>query len=100
MKKQTLIIIILCVLVAAVVALSVTGVIGPQDGGSLAGYTKATPTVSPLNTIANVGKPWDHSWKENPGIEHMKQLEEEGNKMVEENLQKQREQAAKDNGEP
>ena len=35
MKKQTLIIIILCVLVAAAITLSVLGVIGPQD--SLAG---------------------------------------------------------------
>ena len=62
MKKQTIIIVILCVLVAAVIALSVTGVIGPQDGGSLAGYTKALPSVSPLNTIPNVGTPWDHSY--------------------------------------
>ena len=46
MKKQTLIIIIVCVLVAAVVALSVLGVIGPKD--SFAGYT-GVPTVSPPN---------------------------------------------------
>ena len=43
MKKQKIIIIILCVLVAAVVTLSVLGVIGPK--GSLAGYT-GVPTVS------------------------------------------------------
>ena len=52
MKKQTLIIIILCVLVAAVITLSVTGVIGPQDeSGSLAGYTVRNNEVSPPNTI-------------------------------------------------
>ena len=49
MKKQTLIIIALCVLVAAVIALSVLGVIGPQ--GSLAGYTIRNNEVSPPNTI-------------------------------------------------
>ena len=38
MKKQALIIIILCVLVAAVIALNVTGVIGPPQG--------STPTAS------------------------------------------------------
>ena len=38
MKKQTLIIIILCVLVAAVITLNVTGVIGPLLG--------STPTAS------------------------------------------------------
>ena len=43
MKKQTLIIIILCVLVAAVIALNATGVIGSE--GSFAGYTGG-PTVS------------------------------------------------------
>lgn len=43
MKKQTLIIIIVCVLVAAVVALSVLGIIGPK--ASFAGYT-GVPTVS------------------------------------------------------
>ena len=49
MKKQTLIIIILCVLVAAVIALSALGVIGPQ--GSLDGYTIRNNEVSPPNTI-------------------------------------------------
>ena len=49
MKKQTLIIIILCVLVAAVIALSVLGVVGSQ--GSLAGYTERNNEVSPPNTI-------------------------------------------------
>ena len=38
MKKQTIIIIALCVLVVAVVALSVLGVIGPPQG--------STPTAS------------------------------------------------------
>ena len=38
MKKKTLIIIILCVLVAAVIALNATGVIGPPQG--------STPTSS------------------------------------------------------
>ena len=64
MKKQTIIIVILCVLVAAVIALSVTGVIGPQDGGSLADYTRSgdVPTVSPPNTIPDIGTPWDQSF--------------------------------------
>ena len=61
MKKQTLIIIALCILVAAVVTLSVTGIIGPQDGGSLAGYT-GFPTVAPPNTIPNIPTSWDHSY--------------------------------------
>ena len=62
MKKQTFIIVILCVLVAAVIALSVTGVIGPQD--SLADYTRSgdVPTVSPPNTIPNIGTSWVHSY--------------------------------------
>ena len=52
MKKQAIIIIILVVLVAAVITLSVTGVIGPQDeAGSLAGYTIRNNEVSPPNTI-------------------------------------------------
>ena len=51
MKKQNFIIIVLCVLVAAVIALSCLGVIGPQDGGSLAGYTIRNNEVSPPNTI-------------------------------------------------
>ena len=49
MKKQTLIIIILCVLVAAVIALSALGVIGPQ--GSLDGYTIRDEVLTP-KTIA------------------------------------------------
>ena len=49
MKKQTLIILILCILVAAVIALNVTGVVPPQ--GSLAGYTIRNNEVSPPNTI-------------------------------------------------
>ena len=61
MKKQTLIIIALCVLVAAVIALSVTGVIGPQDGGSLAGNT-GVPTVTPPDTNpSNDINVWDNS---------------------------------------
>ena len=59
MKKQTLIIIILCVLVAAVIALSALGVIGPQ--GSFAGYDKGVPTVSPENTKPSSGDDWDYS---------------------------------------
>ena len=61
MKNQTLIIIILCVLVVAVIALSVTGVIGPQ--GSFAGYSRNgdPPTVSPPNTLPDIGTPWDQS---------------------------------------
>ena len=61
MKKQTVIMLILCVLVAAVITLSVLGVIGPQD--SLAGYTRngAPPTVSPSNTIPEYGTPWEQS---------------------------------------
>ena len=53
MKKQTIIIVFLCVLVAAVVALNVLGVIGPQEStsGSLAGYTVRNNEVSPPNTI-------------------------------------------------
>ena len=66
MKKQTLIIIILCVLVAAVIALSVTGVIGPQD--SFTGYTREgdPPTVSPPNTLPEIGTPWDQSFPTTP----------------------------------
>ena len=61
MKKQTVIIIVLCILIVAVIALSITGVIGPQ--GSLAGYTRngAPPTVSPPNTLPDIGTPWDQS---------------------------------------
>ena len=66
MKKQTLIIIILCVLVAAVMALSVLGVIGPQ--GSLTGYSRNgdPPTVSPPNTLPDIGTPWDQSFPTTP----------------------------------
>ena len=55
MKKQTLIVIILCLLVAAVITLSVTGVIGPQEGspGSFAGQTDrellAPNSIAPLD---------------------------------------------------
>ena len=63
MKKQTLIIIIVCVLVAAVVALSVLGVIGPK--GSFDGYT-GVPTVSPPNTLPEIGTPWDQSLPTTP----------------------------------
>ena len=70
MKKQTLIIIILCVLVAAVVALNVLGVIGPQEStsGSLAGYSRNgdPPTVSPPNTLPDIGTPWDQSFPTTP----------------------------------
>ena len=62
MKKQTLIIVILCVLVAAVIALSVLGVLGPQkEEATLTGYT-GVPTVSPPNTIPGIGTSWDHSY--------------------------------------
>ena len=66
MKKQALIIIILCVLVAAVIALSVLGVIGPQD--SLAGYGRngTPPTVSPPNTLPDIGTPLDQSFPTTP----------------------------------
>ena len=66
MKKQALIIIILCVLVAAVIALSVLGVIGPR--GSLAGYSRngTPPTVSPPNTLPDIGTPWDQSLPTTP----------------------------------
>ena len=63
MKKQTVITIILCVLVAAVVVLSCLGIIGPQDGdlGSFAGFSKDVPIVSPENTDPSYGDDWDHS---------------------------------------
>ena len=57
MKKQSIIIIILCLLVAAVLVLSVLGIIGPQD--FLAGYNKGVPTVSPENTKPSSGDDWD-----------------------------------------
>ena len=67
MKKKTLIIIIICVLVALVIALCVFGVIGPQGStpiASLADYTRSgdVPTVSPPNTIPDIGTPWDQSF--------------------------------------
>ena len=66
MKKQTLIVLILCILVAAVIALSVLGVIGPQ--GSFTGYSRdeAPPTVSPPNTIPDIGTPWEQSLPTTP----------------------------------
>lgn len=66
MKKQTVIILILCILVAAVIALSAFGVIGPQ--GSLAGYShgEAPPTVSPPNTLPDIDTPWDQSLPTTP----------------------------------
>ena len=59
MKKQTIIILILCILLIAVIAFSVLGHVGPQ--GSPIGYT-GVPTVSPPNTIPNIGTSWDHSY--------------------------------------
>ena len=60
MKKQTLIIIILCVLVAAVIALNVTGIIGPPQG-SFAGIS-GIPTVTPANTDPSYSyDDWDNS---------------------------------------
>ena len=61
MKKKTLIVIILCVLVAAVITLSVTGIIAPQDGGSLAGNSGGVPTVTPPDTNTGIGNTWDNS---------------------------------------
>ncbi len=58
MKKQTLIIIILCLLVATVVALSVSGIIGSQ--GSLSGYT-GFPVVSSPQPITSTAPGWDQS---------------------------------------
>ncbi len=58
MKKQTVIILILCVLLAAVIALSALKVIGPQ--GSLSGYT-GFPVVSPPPPITSTVPGWDHS---------------------------------------
>ena len=59
MKKQSLIVIILCVLVASVIALSAAGIIGPQ--GAFTGYSKGVPTVSPENTKPSSGDDWDYS---------------------------------------
>ena len=66
MKKQTLIIIILCVLVAVVISMSVFGVVGPQ--GSFTGYSRNgdPPTVSPPNTLPDTGTPWDQSFPTTP----------------------------------
>ena len=63
MKKQTLIIIILCVLVAAVIALSALGVIGPQ--GSLDGYTIRNEALTP-NTIAPLVVNQEYSFPSTP----------------------------------
>ena len=59
MKKQTVIIIILCVLVAAVIALSSLGVIGPQDSST--GYT-GFPVVSSPTPIASTDPNWEQSY--------------------------------------
>ena len=61
MKTQTIIILVLCILLIAVIALNVTGVIPPQ--GSFAGSsgTWVAPTSSPPNTVPSLGSDWDHS---------------------------------------
>ena len=61
MKKQTLIIGILCVLVAAVIALSVLGVIGPQGSFAGSSYGEAVPTITPVNTDPRYGNDWDYT---------------------------------------
>ena len=63
MKKQTLIIIILCVLVAVVISMSVFGVVGPR--GSFTGYSRNgdPPSASPLNTLPDIDTPWDPSYE-------------------------------------
>ena len=58
MKKQTVIVIILCVLVAVVIALSASGIICPQD--SFAGYNKGVPTATPVNTDPSSGDGWEN----------------------------------------
>ena len=63
MKKQSLIILILCILVAAVIALSVSGVIGPKD--SLTGYS-GFPVVSSPQPITSTAPGWDHSYPTYP----------------------------------
>ena len=60
-KKQTIIIVILCVLVAAVIALSVLGVIGPQGSFAGSSYGEAVPTVTPVNTDPSFGTNWDNT---------------------------------------
>lgn len=62
MKKQTLIIIILAVLMAAVIALSVLGIVGPQ--GSLAGYRDLSdvPQISPPVTTQVPSQIREHSY--------------------------------------
>ena len=64
MKKQTLIILILCILVAAVIALNVLGVIGPQD--SLAGNTVRNREVLPPNSIQPLIVPDEYSFPSCP----------------------------------
>ena len=63
MKKRTLIVIILCVLVASVIALSVLGVVSPREGEprSFVGEVKDVPTVSLDGTKPNTGPIWDNS---------------------------------------
>lgn len=63
MKKQTLIILILCILLAAVIALSVSGVIGPKD--SLTGYTVRNEVLTP-NSIPPLTVPEDYSFPSCP----------------------------------
>ena len=67
MKKQTIIILILCVLLAAVITLSVLGVIGSPQG-SFAGYVHngTPPTVTPQDTLPGIGTPWDQSLPTTP----------------------------------
>ena len=59
MKKQTVIILIICILLAAVIALNVLGIIGSQD--SLSGYT-GYPVVSPPQPITSTAPGWDQSY--------------------------------------
>ena len=59
MKKQNVIILILCILLATVIVLSVLGVIGPQ--GSFTGFSGDQPTVTPRNTDPLYGTIWDPS---------------------------------------
>ncbi len=59
MKKKTVIILILCVLVATVIALSALKVIGPQD--SFSGYT-GFPVVNSPTPIASTDPSWEQSY--------------------------------------